>query len=120
MWKDAVANGTLKLAPAKNVHPNQLGWIDGNPRIGAVVVFQSESDFALSKSGLEYVTNAKAEGRLDEAHVVFVRKLGNRFEFVNAAPAEAVVQVVSELPLRNGSWGPYWWLPAGIQVSAPF
>ncbi len=54
-WKEAVANGKLKVAQPKGIYPNLLAWIDGNPRVGAVVVFQSESDFALGKAGLDYV-----------------------------------------------------------------
>jgi hypothetical protein len=119
-WKDAIANGKLKLAAIKAIHPNMLAWVDENPRVGAVVVSQSDTDFALGQAALSYVTQAKAEGRLDEGIVVLVHKLGNRYEYVNAATAEEVTQIVSELPLRNGSWGPYWWLPATIKVVPPF
>jgi hypothetical protein len=125
MWKEAIESGSLKISPthvaqAKNIYPNALAWVDGHPRVGAIVVFQSESDFALGKAGLDYVTQAKAEGRLDEAYVVLLRKLGNRYEYVNCAPVEAVAKVVNEFPARAGSWGEFWWLPAGIEVTVPF
>ncbi len=51
------------------------------------------------------LTLAKAEGRLDEGWVLLLRKLGSRYEFVNAAPVEAVAKVISELPPRTGSSG---------------
>jgi hypothetical protein len=125
MWKEAAANGKLKVSPtqaaqAKGVYPNSLAWIDGCPRVGAIVAFQSDSDFALGKAGLDYVTQAKAEGRLDEAWVLLLRKQGNGYLYVNSATAEAVVKVVTELPTRAGSWGEFWWLPAGFEMAVPF
>jgi hypothetical protein len=125
MWKDAVENGKLKLSPtqvaqAKSIYPNLLAWIEGQPRIGAIVVFQSDSDFALGKAGLDYVTRAKAEGRLDDAYVLLLRKHGNRYEYINSNPVEAVTKVVSEMPARAGQWGDFWWLPAGFEMAVPF
>ena len=66
-WKEAVANGKLKVAQPKGIYPNLLAWIDGNPRVGAVVVFQSESDFALGKAGLDYVTCVRPKVALTKA-----------------------------------------------------
>jgi hypothetical protein len=124
-WKDAIANGTLKIIPttlaqSKGIYPNTIAHIDGHPRVGAVVVFQSDADFALGKAGLDYVTAAKAEGRLDEGWVLLLRRKGNAFEFVNAAPLEVVAGVVANTPSRMGQWGEFWWLPAEIEVTVPF
>jgi hypothetical protein len=125
IWKDAIANGTLKITPtsvaqANGIYPNTLAVIDGHPKVGAIVVFQSDTDFALGKAGLDYMTLAKAEGRLDEAWVLFLRKVGNRFEFVNVAPAETIAKIVNGLVTRSGQWGEFWWLPPELEVVAPF
>jgi hypothetical protein len=101
MWKIAIENGLLKLsttqvAQAKSIYPNLLAWIDGRPRVGAIVAFQSETDFALGKAGLDYVTCAKAEGRCQSASD---RDPGSaskrdptllRFERLALAPSELV------------------------------
>ena len=125
MLKDLVESGKLEISPtqaaqAKGIYPNALAWVDGNPRIGAIVVFQSDNDFALGKAGLDYLTRAKAEGRLDEGQVSLLRKHGGRYEYVNAAPVEAVTKVVAEMPARGGQWGEFWWLPAEIEMTVPF
>jgi len=125
IWKDAIANGTLKISPtsvaqAKGIYPNVLAWIDGQPKIGAVAVFQSDTDFALGKAALEYLIAAKTEDRLDEAWVLFLRKVGNRFEFVNAAPVETIAKTVNDLVTRSGQWGEFWWLPPEFEVVVPF
>src|SRR5262249_4142970 len=121
MWAEAIANGKLKLcttsvAQAKGIYPNLLAWIDGHPRIGAIVAFQSETDFALGKAGLDHVTASKAEGRLDEAWVLVLRRKQGMepYQYVNSATVEAVAKVVSDIPARTGQWGEFWWLPTTI------
>ena len=97
------------------MYPNRLGWLQDNPRIGALIVFQSESDFALGKSGFDHILKAKAEGRIDEGHVLLLRANGSaRPQFINSAPVEKIAAMLRNEVPREGKWGPFWWLQAGL------
>jgi hypothetical protein len=119
-WKKIIDSGGLiccstQEAQAKGVYPNRLGWLKENPKIGAIVVFQSDTDFALGKAGLEYVTKAKAEKRLKEAFVLLVRRgvgVNGHLEFVNAATIEEAEASLHNNKPREGNWGPFWWISA--------
>jgi hypothetical protein len=119
-WKSIIDNDGLIIcsvqeAKAKGVYPNRLAWLKENPKIGAVIVFQSETDFAFGKASLEYITKAKAEERLEKGYVILVRgSMNGRLEFVNAATIEEVEALVRNIPPHDGKWGPFWWLRAEL------
>jgi hypothetical protein len=119
-WNDIVNKGHLRICKSADAHqlgvfPNYFGWLDSNTKIGAAVVFQSENDFALGKASLERLAGAKAEGRVVEAHVVFLRRrkgMNGTPGFVFAATIEEMTAQVEDLALNDGNWGPFWWIPA--------
>jgi|SRR6266540_398487 hypothetical protein len=119
-WKIIIDNDELIIcsaqeAQAKGVYPNRLGWWKKDPKIGAVIVFQSETDFALGKASLDYVTKPKAEGRLKEAFVLLLRGgINGQNEFVNAATIEEVKALLRNITPREGKWGLFWWLCAEL------
>jgi hypothetical protein len=120
-WKSIIDNGGLIIcsaqeAKAKGVYPNRLGWLKEDPKIGAAIVFQSETDFALGKASLEYLATAKAEGRLKEAFVLLVRRgMNGQPEYVNDATIEKVEASICNIRPTEGNWGqPYWWLEADL------
>jgi hypothetical protein len=119
-WKSIIDNDELNIcsaqeAQAKGVYPNRLGWLKKDPKIGAVIVFQSETDFALGKASLDYVAKPKAEGRLKEAFVLLLRGgINGQSEFVNAATIEEVKALLHGITPRKGNWGPFWWLQAEL------
>jgi hypothetical protein len=81
-WRAIIANNRLMIssadeAKAKNVFPNRLSWIKGEPKIGVVVVFRSDPDFALGKASFEYITAAKREGRIDAGYVLLLENLSS-------------------------------------------
>jgi hypothetical protein len=114
-WKSIIDNGGIAIcsaeeAQAKGVYPNRLGWLKEDPKIGAVIVFQSETDFAFGKNSLEYVTKAKVEKRLKEAYVVLVRGGMNDYhlehlEYINDATIEKIKALVHNIRPRGGSGG---------------
>jgi hypothetical protein len=119
-WETIINDGELIIcseqeAKAKGVYPNRLGWLKENPRIGVAIVFQSETDFAFGKASLDYITKAKAEGRLDEAFMLLLRRgVNGHLEFVNAATLEEIEALLRNIPPRKGNWGPFWWLQAEL------
>ena len=114
-WQSIINDGNITMVGPKGIYPNRLAWLKDNPRIGAVVVFQSQTDFALGKAGLDHIIKAKATGHLDEAYVLLLRaSVNGRPQFINAAPVEEIAaRLHKEMP-REGQWGPFWWLPAGL------
>jgi hypothetical protein len=119
-WETIINDGELNIcsaqeAQAKGVYPNRLGWLKKDPKIGVVIVYQSETDFALGKASLDYVAKPKAEGRLKEAFVLLLRRgINGQNEFVNAATIEEVKALLRNIPPREGNWGPFWWLQAEL------
>jgi hypothetical protein len=119
-WKAIIDNDGLIIcsaqeAQAKGVYPNRLGWLKKDPKIGAVIVFQSETDFALGKASLDYIAKPKAEGRLKEAFVLLLRRgVNGHLEFINSATIEEVEALLHNNPPREGTWGPFWWLQAEL------
>src|SRR5262245_8460952 len=112
-WKRIIDDGNLVIKKPSGIFPNAFGWPKDNPRIGAAIVYQSQTDFALGKATLDHALKAKANGRLDEAYVLFVRRgVANGLEFVRAVPAEKIEVRVRNLALYSGNWGSYWWLHA--------
>jgi len=125
-WKKIIDEGELRLcsgeeARAKKVYPNRLAWLAKQPKIGVVVVFQSETDFALGRAGLYYIVNAVRQQRIEKGFVLLLRKDNGKLEFVNAAPAEEIETALhNNRPPLEGAWGPYWWLPADLaEILAP-
>jgi hypothetical protein len=116
-WKSIIDNGGLSIcsaqeAKAKDVYPNRLGWLKEDPKIGAAIVFQSETDFALGKAILEYLVKAKG---LKEAFVLLLRRgVNGHLEFVNAATIEEVEALLRNIKPTEGNWGPFWWLEAEL------
>jgi hypothetical protein len=110
-WKKIIDSGGIitcstQEAQAKGVYPNRLAWTKDNTKIGAVVVFQSDTDFALGKAGLEYLAKAKAKKRLEKAYVILVRRSVNgHLEFVNAATIEEVEASLHNKSSANTSRG---------------
>jgi hypothetical protein len=125
-WKVAIADGKLKLSSsseskAKGLYPNQLGWIEGQPGIGLLVVFQADTDFAVNKGGLHYVYDAEQERRIETGYLLLLRRRDGKIEYVNSAPIEDAMKIVREVPPSSGEWGDYWWIPADIRpVTSPF
>lgn len=121
-WKNIIDNdGNLRLcsdaeAQAKKVYPNRLGWPATQPKIGAVVVFKSKTDFALSSVGLDYIVDAVRQHRIEQGFVLLLRKDRGKFVFVNAAPVEEVKAALNNNRPIDGEWGPYWWLPADLAL----
>jgi hypothetical protein len=119
-WKSIIDNGGLIIcsaqeAKAKGVYPNRLGWLKENPKIGAVIVFQSETDFALGKASLEYLAKAKAEKGLKEAFILLLRRgVNGHLEFINAATTEEVEALLRNNKPTEGIWGQFWWLEAEL------
>jgi hypothetical protein len=118
-WKAAHAARKLKWSvksesQTKGVYPNKLGWIIDQPEIGALIVVQGETDFALGKNGLDYQSNAIQEGRIKKSFVVLMDR---EYEIVGVAPLEDVIKLVSGVEPRPGQWGPYWWITADFRLA---
>jgi hypothetical protein len=114
----SVSFAQLKIVSDPQVHPNKLGTLEvENGTVGVVVVAQSETDFALSKSALDRVLSALREGRIVQGFLILVRRVEKSHppQFVNAMPVEEVAAIVSNMAERNGNYGPYWWLTENIK-----
>jgi hypothetical protein len=117
-WNQLIKNGDLVIcstteAQAKHVYPNRFGWMKDDPsKLGALVVFQSMrgSDFAIGRNGLDYLANAKKEGRIEDGFVVLVNGSDTNLEFVNAATVEEVETILQDRPAYRGKWGSFSWV----------
>jgi|SRR5215831_4877951 len=109
-------------AQVKDVFPNRLAWIEGET-LGALVVYQGRgNDFALGRNGLDYLTKAQNEGRIDKGFVLLMRPNSSKGELLGTLTLDEVNVAVASLPSRSGQWGEYWWLPATLVTpsSVPF
>ncbi len=109
-------------ARVKGVFPNRLAWIEGEP-IGALVVYKGRgNDFAVGRAGLDYLTKAQSEGRIDKAFVLLMRPNSDKGELLGTLTLEEVTVAVASLTSLSGQWGEYWWLPGSMVTpsSVPF
>jgi hypothetical protein len=114
-WQRAIDTSNIVYVQPKDAYPNRFGWLKDNPRIGAVICFQSQTDFALGEKCLNYIIEKKGEKHLDEAYVVLLHANGKGPpEFVNAAPAEEVAAMLRNETPRTGEYGSFWWLKSGL------
>jgi hypothetical protein len=118
-WQQIVHADKLIMKQPKAVFPNRLGWVKDNPKIGAVIVFQSQTDFALGKFGFDYIVNAKKAGQLDAAYVLLLRNESGRLLFVNARPVEEMEIMLRDEVLHHGNYGQFWWLRASLTEPEP-
>jgi hypothetical protein len=119
-WQQIVhADNNLIMTQPKAVFPNRLGWVKDNPKIGAVIAFQSQTDFALGKFGFDYIVAAKKTGQLDAAYVLLLRNENGRPQFVNAATVEEMEIMLRDEVLHEGTYGQFWWLRASLTGPEP-
>ncbi|HEX3339692.1 MAG TPA: hypothetical protein VHT68_11030 [Pseudolabrys sp.] len=124
-WKKLIENGELEIcsttqAKAREVYPNRIGWLKQDPQVGALVVYQSETDFAIGRAGIDYITNALQQDRIKEGFVVLLRG-GDQPKFVAAATPAEIECAVRGLPIQNGKWGAFWWYNAeAFDAGIPF
>jgi hypothetical protein len=118
-WQQTIHSNNLVMTQPKTVFPNRFGWPKGQERVGAVIAFQSQTDFALGKIGLDHMIAAKKAGELDEAFVLLLRNESGRLHFVNAATVEEVEILLRDEPLLHGTYGYFWWLKAALTEAEP-
>jgi hypothetical protein len=116
-WPTIIATGKLiecsiLEAQTKGIYPNRLAWIKDQLKVGIVVVYRGDTDFAFGKASRDYLNAAKQEGRITEAYIVLLDRDGT---FVNAAPLETVKELISTITPWPGKWGEFWWLPAELR-----
>jgi hypothetical protein len=93
--------------------PNSHARLDRDDAIyGAVVVRGGRGpDYALNEEALEYLLEAKKEGRITLAYVVLAQLAADgRLEFVAAEEADVVRERLRGVPPREGRFGRYWWI----------
>ncbi len=104
-WKQTVENGDLvicsiKEARDKKIFPNRLAWPKDQPRVGALVVFQSDNNlFAVGKNGLDFMITAIGDNRFDAGVVLLLRQGKNdKPEFMNVHPVENILVELHDKP----------------------
>jgi hypothetical protein len=123
MKNGALAFCSATVAQEKKIYPNYLGWTKGDPsKLGVLIIHQSKrGDFGINKNGLDYIKDAKSDGRIKEAYVVKVHQNGSNGQQVVEAmtidEAEAALGNVAPMP---GEYGEYWWLPRPDSSKVPF
>jgi hypothetical protein len=99
---------------ALGVWPNQL-WRNGEA--GALVVMKSSTyaEYALSKSGLDYMLAALQAGRISTGSIALANWQAGKLTIVATKPAHEVAAAVEGITPRNGDrLGPYWWMKADL------
>src|SRR5262249_24212394 len=106
-------------ARLKGVYPNRLAWIECQ-KMGALVVYQSPrgADFAAGKVGIDYLSDALAKGKIDQAYVLLMRPNAAKPELLGVFSLDEILAVVASLMPRQGQWGEYYWLSASIMGSS--
>ena len=116
-----LANGAFQRFAANDSFPNEL-W-DGehdDQKIGLAITFpSSQGDFSLNKAANDRLLKAQRDGPLDQGHVVQARKQNGQIEFLAIMEVEKLQPILASLPLREGKYGEYWWVPANFNVIPP-
>ena len=88
------------------VAPNEL-WSHAEAKLGALVVRESKyPEFAVSKTGLEYLQTVVRDGKITDGFVVLARW---NDEILAMKSVAEVAAALVKVPPRTGRLGPYWW-----------
>jgi hypothetical protein len=78
--------------------------------IGALVTMRGKyAEFAVSASGLKYLSTAVSEGRTPDGIVVLAYRDGGEYVVVRQMDIADVMESLKGIPPRLGEWGEYWW-----------
>ena len=96
-----------------NLASNEL-WFNSDTKAGALICPLADRypDFICSKSGLDYLHNAKQDGKITEGYVVLARWNDAGRIVVRVTPIDDVVAALKGITPNQGkgSYGPFYWL----------
>jgi hypothetical protein len=97
-----------KAAP----HAVYVAEINGG-KVAALVLRRnrSDGDWALSRSALQYFSEALRDERIAEGHIV----LADKWAVSAHASVEKVVAQIGDAEPNDGPWGAYWWLSSALK-----
>jgi hypothetical protein len=96
-----------------NLASNEL-WHNTETNAGALICPMGDRrpEFIIAKSGLDYLHNAKKEGRITEGYVVLVKWTDRERIVVSVIPVDEEVAALKNTTPNQGRglYGPYYWV----------